>query len=120
MNWPELLGAIFASSAAAALLTGLFNRRKVAAEARALDGQALNQAAQGYAALIEALTSQQNETTRQVAELLTRLTTAEDEIRSLRDENTTLRAEIARLHGLLLRSGVDPYTGKRVTGELRL
>lgn len=116
----EVLVAVMASGAATAIASGWFNRRKTAAEARALDGQALNQAALGYASLIEALTSQQNETTRRVAELLTRLTTAEDEIRSLRDENTTLRAEIARLQGLLLRSGVDPYTGKRVTGELRL
>lgn len=116
----ELLVAVLASGAATAIASGWLNRRKTAAEARALDGQALNQAAQGYAALIEALAAQQNETTRRIAELLTRITVAEDEIRSLRDENTALRDEIARLQGLLLRSGIDPYSGKRVTGELRL
>jgi len=116
----EVLVAVIASGVITAIVSGWFNRRKTAAEARALDGQALNQAAQGYAALIEALTAQQNETTRQVAELLTRIATAEDEIRDLRDENAALRAEISRLQGLLMQSGVDPHTGKRVTGELRL
>jgi septal ring factor EnvC (AmiA/AmiB activator) len=120
VNWPELLGAIFASSAAAALLTGLFNRRKVAAEARALDGEALNKAAQGYAALIAALTQQQNETTRQVAELMTRLTEAEREIHSLREENTHLRQEITRLQALLVKVGVDPHTGECVERRLNL
>jgi len=116
----EVLVAVIASGVITAIVSGWFNRRKTAAEARALDGQALNQAAQGYAALIEALTSQQNETTRQVAELLTRLTTAEDEIRSLRDENEMLRAEVSRLQELLVRSGTDPHTGRRITGELQL
>lgn len=135
MNWAEWIGAILASSAIAALLTGLFNRRKVAAESRALDGEALNKAAQGYATLITALTQQQNETNRQVAEmmkrltetereihslreeninLMARLTEAEREICNLREENTTLRQETARLQALLLEVGIDPYTGECV------
>lgn len=120
MSWPELLGAILASSTVTALLTGLFNRRKVAAEARALEGEALNKAAQGYAALIAALTQQQNETTRQVAELMTRLTEAEREIHSLREENTHLRQEITRLQALLVKVGVDPHTGECVERRLNL
>ena len=109
----QVLIALLATNTAASIVSGWFYRRKTAAEVHALYSQALNQAAQGYAALA----SQQNETARKMAEMLTRLTTAEDEIRSLRNENATLRAEIARLRGLLLRSGVDPYSGKRVTDE---
>lgn len=112
--------ALVSGGLVTALAQGWLNRKRVAAEAHSLEAEALNRAASGYAQLLSALTQQQNETSRRVAELLTRLAEAEREIKSLRDENTHLRQEIARLQALLLKMGVDPHTGECMDRRINL
>lgn len=117
MSWEQVVIALVSGGLVTALAQGWLNRKRVAAEAHSLEAEALNRAASGYAQLLSALTQQQNETSRRVAELLTRLTEAEREIKSLRDENTNLRAEIARLQAILFRAGIDPDSGECLKTE---
>lgn len=114
MEWVELLAVALSSGVITSSLTIWANRRKTQAEARKLEAEADTTLAAGYDKLIAALTAQQNDTTRQVAELLTWKTEAQREILALRNENTELRGEVTRLQGIILRAGIDPDTGVRL------
>lgn len=110
MEWFELVAVAISSGALTTGITLLASRRKMRAEALKTEAEAHLVDADSYAKLVAVV----KETDRRVVDLMERLTTAERELVSLRDENAELRREIARLQALVLRAGFDPETGERI------